>query len=520
MDILKEYARMCKSFQIRQEDLAVILGGEHTKLFLFFDAVRKGHLKTDEHAAHFLYQQSAQHGAYKQLKSELKKRLVNLMFIADFQAATQLTDLQRVVLKCNKNWAAIQMLTGRSMPNAAIDLASSTLQLALDYELTEVAFNCSRVLTIMYQLRYSKSPKLAIYRATMLDMRKVLLAQYQADEYYNILIQGVVQTSAIQTELYEKAMQYYTELSPYLERFGNFRLHLTARLIQIQGYSTGHKFAEGLEACDEAVAFFEKKPFEMKTQIGIFLNQKAACCLNLKKYDLGIETIIRNRSLLEEGTYNWFNNSLLHVKILLHKGGYRDSWINFQMLKNQPSVAKQNKVTQEEIQILEAYLSYLIYAKAIEPDEETEKSVKRFRLSRFLNEVPTFSKDKRGSYISVLVVQVMWTIIDVNTRDILVERMEALEKYRSRYVRNNENPRTHLFISLVKELIRSDYNPAKLTRRVPKILEKMSLLPAEINPMGQTAEVMPYEAIWGFMLKSLTEPMPPHPITQNLKKVA
>ena len=66
--------------------------------------------------------------------------------------------------------------------------------------------------------------------------------------------------------------------------------------------------------------------------------------------------------------------------------------------------------------------------KKFELEDDTVLKKKPFRINKFLNEVPIYSKDKRGSNISILIIHVFYLFIN-KKYDLILNRLESIKAY-------------------------------------------------------------------------------------------
>lgn len=64
---------------------------------------------------------------------------------------------------------------------------------------------------------------------------------------------------------------------------------------------------------------------------------------------------------------------------------------------------------------------------------------------RFLNDVPIFSKDKRGMNIPILIFHILYLILTKRYNDV-IDRIVRIEKYTTRYLKKDDNYRSNCFI--------------------------------------------------------------------------
>ena len=72
--------------------------------------------------------------------------------------------------------------------------------------------------------------------------------------------------------------------------------------------------------------------------------------------------------------------------------------------------------------------AYFYFLDQIGELNNASRRIKQFRLNRFLNSVPNYSKDKQGLNVTILVLQVL---IQISRREFghVIDRMEPLGTY-------------------------------------------------------------------------------------------
>ena len=129
-------------------------------------------------------------------------------------------------------------------------------------------------------------------------------------------------------------------------------------------------------------------------------------------------------------------------------------------------------------------------------------SNKVFKISRFLNEVPIFSKDKRGLNVPILILQTLFQL-QQRKYDHLIDRIEALSKYQQRYLCKEENYRSYVFIKMLIEIPKAYFNKNLVIQKTEKWSSQLRLVPIEISNQNHDLEILPYQHIWTFVLDLL-----------------
>jgi hypothetical protein len=147
-------------------------------------------------------------------------------------------------------------------------------------------------------------------------------------------------------------------------------------------------------------------------------------------------------------------------------------------------------------------MQLLIKMGKVTEAEDSENKLRPFRINRFLNEVPHYSRDKSGRNIAILIIHVLFLFIQKKD-DELDRRLDALGQYSFRYLRNDETLRSNAFIKMLQKLPDAHYHPIGIQRRVSKFYKRLTETPMNISEDSAETEVIPYEHLWEIVLELL-----------------
>jgi hypothetical protein len=275
-------------------------------------------------------------------------------------------------------------------------------------------------------------------------------------------------------------------------------------LIRIFGYTSVNDYQSVLNITEEMIKYFDKKPFELKTQTLVILHYNIASCIQLKLFDEGTKAAKRSITLVPKGTYNWYRDRLLYTQLCLHTERYQEAWENILDVIQHRSFDSQNEVIKDEINIYLSFLKYLIQYGKIKATRKEKEVLDSFDLSGYINIAPSFHKDKRGMNIPALISQILWLLAEKNYESVHF-RVLALNKYKSRHINKEEETyRTNLFIKMVNTLEKCEYRRRRVERKTSKTFDELKNTALNINNNALQTEVLPYEIIWSLMLNAMS----------------
>jgi hypothetical protein len=481
-----------------------------SKMEMLYNALSSKEIQTDDEATVFFKEKKEDIGSLGSLKSKLKERLVDSFFLLDFKESNY-SSRQKAFHECYKKWATIMALLNKNAKITGIDLAEKLLRHAGNFEFTELSLDILRVLRLQYSLVDGDVKKYDTVKEQYDKYEMIWLMESKAEKYYSELMIQYTNSKATQTEVSKMAQGYYEELSAFMKDCHSFKLHLFGRLIQLLIYNGENDYANTAQLCEEAIAFFDKKEYDSGLPLQVFYYNLIVCYLQLREFEKGQAVIDRCAYYFEEGSFNWFKLQELFFLLAMHTGHYTGAYDLYEKVTNYPRFEDKAIQIVEMWKIYQAYLYYLIKTGAI-PETAVSGKITQFKINKFLNEIPLFSKDKRGMNISILIIQILYSIAE-KKYDKTLERIEGIEKYCSRYLKENDTYRSNCFIRMILAIPQAAFHQEGVKRKTERYYKLLSSVPLEAARQAHEVEIIPYEVLWGMTVEMLemkiTKPKPP-----------
>jgi hypothetical protein len=500
MQALKELVYVVNKNKLRGIDLLGFPFSDDTKVGMLYDSVSTGEVETDTAAAEKIFGMAEPGANYRKLKADLTNRLVNALFLIDLKQPAY-NERQRAYQECYKNWAAAKLLFGKNARAAGVALAEKVLRYAEIFEFTGLCADVCRTLRLHYGALAGDEKLYRQYNDKFQQYRDLDDAESTAEGYYIELVSGHVKSRSLKEAVKTRALHCYAELEPALHRWQSHDLHLYGRLIELIIHTSVHDYRQAIRVCETAIEFFEKKPFDARVPLQIFYYQQAVGYIQLRLFDKQFFSNSTTLQFLEEGTYNWYKFQEAYVILGLHTRNYRWAYNIFKTAIRHKRFQFLPPDQQEYWKILEQYLHYLFLNHKIKVPEPNELFSK-FRLGRFLNQMPIFSKDKQGLNIAILVIQILF-LIQQNRRTESTDRIEAIEKYSERYLHNRYTIRSYFFIKMLLTLPKNRFDPLVVQRKSARYFTELQQHPFEMSNQSLQIEVIPFEDLWEMILQSL-----------------
>ena len=470
-----------------------------SKLYQLFEAVQTGRVNTDQDAAQLIYGEAGISAKYRNLKHELKKRLLNTLFFVD---SNNNSDRDKAYFQCWKDWAACRFLIEKSARKTAVSLAKKTLKKARQHDFFDLVSAISLLLRMHYALREKDTALFRHYDEIYEKAKSEEEYQNLAHKYYmQLVLDHTIESVTANPKIEQDARKYSEELEPLKEETSNIKFHYYLYQIKLLGTMGVFEYQSAKQVCAEAISYLQASETEFKGGIRNFLLNKLVCHIQLKEFEEGKTTAMQCRDFISEGAFNWFKTNEYFFMLSFHTENYQEAYNIYTAITNHPRY-KAYKILHETWSLYRMYLHFLYLLKKIKPAEE-DKSFRKLRLGKFINEVPSFSKDKHGMNIPVLIAQMAFLILQ-RKYDAAAERIDALNKYCDRYLKtNNPNFRCNCFIKMLVQIPISGFHPAGTDRRAKNYLKKMQTIEINFNNQAHEVEVLPFETMWGFILEAL-----------------
>lgn len=500
MDILNELVNVITKNKVKQIDVIGNRSDKKSRVNEFYQSLVSQKFKTAKEAAACLLQTEETDPAFIKLRNKLEKRLLNTVFFIDIKQPSY-NEQQKAYYTCLKEWAATKILFGKGARKSALQLSKKILKQALRFEFTELAIDAARMLRLHYGAMSGDEKKFNYYNQLFRELESVWIAENRAEELYTTLTLRYVFNKSTKEDIHQLALACSAELEPLLDRYSSNRLHLSGRLIQVIGYTSINDFPGTIQVCQRAIDFFENKKYLPKTAVQIFLHQQLVCYTQLRQYETGREVAEKCLEYLSEGNFNWFKHEELYLTLSLHTGQYQKAYEIFSKVAAHPNLEAQAQQLRETWKIIEAYIHYLALIGQVVPAEGDQR-FHHFRVARFLNEVPAFSKDKAGMNVPILIIQILFSILQ-KKYNTAIDRIETIEKYCSRYLRKDDSFRSNCFIKMLLQIPISGFHRHAVQRKAAPLLQRLRDVPLEIANQPHGIEIIPYETLWEFALLSL-----------------
>lgn len=482
--------------------------GAHWDVFLdsdpkmrhLFDLAAQGQVQSDEEAAAIIFGKPTVSPAYIKLKNKLKERLIKSFLLLDSKG-TEGDDRQAVYIDCNQKWAAAQVLLTHHAKANGIDILEKLLRRTLRFEFTELSLAILRILRLHYSTVEGDQKKYEQANRQYQELCTLWERENRAEELYTSLAISHVHDKSGKASISKLARRYFAEVELWMQESEAFKLNLLGRLIRIAIHTSVNDYRQTAELCGEAIAFFRKKDYDSGLPLQVFYYQLAVCYIQLREFEKGQELLERRQDVFQPGSFNWFKFKELFFLQAMHTGRYAEGVELCAEMIRHPKLSAQPAHVAEMWRIYDGFCHLLIQMGKVDGAEGKEKASK-FRRQKFLNDIPLFSRDKRGMNIPILILQIMFLLVERNY-SALTDRVEAIQKYCGRYLKRDDTYRSNVFIKMLMQIPQASFHKEAVLRKTDKLLAILKAAPIEIANQSHEIEIIPYENLWDMLIEHL-----------------
>lgn len=456
----------------------------------FIRGIHSGSYKTDEDAAQDLYAAPRTDQRYRTLKSRFYERLLNSLLTLQIKQPDH-SEYLTTYYKVTRNNIAAQTLVRFSARAAGTFVAERTLATAEKYQVTDVCISLLIILRESAGLTRNKRDFLELN--SKLEYYIKLLEVECRSEYYldSFMFESKRQKATI-ADLNSVASSYCQAIEKDLENYDTNLLRLNYYRMRLLRCEMMRDSEGGVAVAEAALEYLKANPrFTQPARIGEFSSSKMYFCVTLKRFEEALTMADDCLSTFASGGHNWYNAADLAFLAAMNVQQFPRAINYYRRAVEHPRFTVQPEVMVERFN---NHLAYLYMLPHLGLYSRTDELPKPLRISTYLNSVPEFSKDKKGSNCTVLISHVLLLII-TRQYDLVERRLDYLKVYSSRYLREKEFDRTRLFIRLLGVFPRSSFDPKRIKKNGQVLYQQLAETADEIA-LPEVVEVLPYELLY------------------------
>ncbi|HKR03428.1 MAG TPA: hypothetical protein VJY62_02245 [Bacteroidia bacterium] len=468
--------------------LQKIIGNDDSKkMFRLAHGFYDKSFENDAQAMQSLYGNQKKSASYRKLKSRLKDRLTDLIFLQD-AARSMKFPVDRSLLQAQRKIYAAQTLIMRDQRNAALTLLKPAFYSSVHFNHTHLALQACRLLCTHYAIAGNKK-KWNYFSSSFVELMALNTAEAEMHYLYCDTLVHIVHVIEYSREEQKMLRNSYIKAKKLYERFTSHFITIYYFRLAVYYYHSRLQFNKVIKLCKQGIAYLDAHPqFYQLTRAGEFLLMELESCLLLREFNRGRECVERLQLHFLPHSSPWVVFQAQYFLLAMRTGNYQEALEIF--YKVNPQNRKLSKIQQERWHIYEAYLNFALPDKFI---------IKQFNIFRFLNDVPLTSRDKTGYNFSILVAQII-LLVNMKETERLYDLKQSFRLYLYHYIKKNKHPRHYHFGRMLRFLFSYNFNPAKAAQKVkPYLINLQEQKKDKLNILEET-EIIPYETLWVMLM--------------------
>lgn len=404
---------------------------------------------------------------FRQIKYRLKRKLLDAVITqSGNNGGTALEDMSDAY----KLFSAGRIMMLKQAHQAGVEMLEKALNKALRQQMIGLALECAQPLSTYFSTLSGVQKKYLRYQELVDQLLERQQAETKCRSYYNRVSHAYThQWHDAPAIAFEACQAMKPLMSASIIAANAYYSSLFIAHIAAQDY-------EGLiKACNESLQYFSQFPSAPRSTIYSAYLKKATAHIHLAQYPQALGCTQEVVRIAENGKYSYCSAYFYQGIAGLHSGEIQLTLDALDQVT--PYIDLLPEPFQEQWRILEAYAALF--------------SSRKFKIGKFINEVPLFNKDKAGANAAIIIVQMLHYIKDGRTSD-YIERCAALERYTSRYLKGK--PKT--LAKLLLEVSKGHFNATTVQYRTKRLVK-------DLNKAERELEIMPAEKVWALVLEWL-----------------
>jgi hypothetical protein len=431
---------------------------------------------------------------FEKLTLRLRDKLTNMLFFIDLRGPKFSTSL-KAIAECYRNLAVFFLLIRFQQRSLAIEIGEKLVKQAMKFDLTEVTYPVLKSLCLHYSSVVFNARKYKYFNDLLEAEFQNQKDKHIVDDLYCYIFGQYAHTRASnKAAILEMVSERVPELVIVQERSNSFFVQRRAYLIRILYAQIIGDADEALNICDAALNYFTKEAkIESKVTILNFIIQKLAIHVKVRDFKAGKEAYDQGMAMTSHYSHDWNVLQYLYFLLSMHTGQYEEALKTYNAVTKDKKFVKAAPFFNEVWSIFEAYV-YIVATHSLDAELPT------FSATRYINNIPTFSKDKKGNNVSILIAHFILLLLQGKDGQAL-DRVDALKMYAHRYLREDETIRSNCFIKMLMALARANFNPIRARRYAERYEKKLRSTPMQLSEQSSEIEIVPYEELWEIVLQ-------------------
>ncbi|MBK9982551.1 MAG: hypothetical protein IPP15_09010 [Saprospiraceae bacterium] len=230
--------------------------------------------------------------------------------------------------------------------------------------------------------------------------------------------------------------------------------------------------------------------------------RRAFALIQLGRFEESISIGTKDMKNLPSGSLGWYFIAHYKLKALLYKADYGNAIKLIKLMLEDPGFSKLGGNHKELFGATLGYIHLIVNAGLAGDPIKMVKVLPEFKIGKFLNAIPVFSKDKLGINVSILLMHIGF-LLQRKNYNAIIDRIDSLKQYAYKYLRKDDTFRSNCMIKMVVQMTKADFNPIRTERYTSDLYKQLEQVKLAGSGENIETEIIPYEVLWGIMKKAI-----------------
>lgn len=435
------------------------------------------------------------------VKTRLRRMMINSVLL-DVDGRNDFSSYESAYATGFRMLTITRILVARRAYRQARQVAFSAFHSLRDYDIIPLLQQLAEVLSALHLGVGYKEKLFVQYDKLHQDYSRALYDLSQVQTRFRNVRHMVYAQRYPAVDIGRAAQRYWEELEDVQNRYpSNPQIQSLINQLETIAHINLGQYAEAIAASRRGEAVL--RSCHAVSQVVLHNNQltRLECILRLRDYRSGMDELAAAREHMKRDSINGIKLQEYAIRFGLITRHYDEAYTTLAAV-DRKSLQRHMTVRHQEFWlILEAYVNLLVKVGRI-GKAALQQKIPRFKVSRFFNEVPSFSRDKRGVNVQILIIHVLHFIVEHKFSKV-IDRAEALDRYSGRYLQNEENIRDSCFFRIIGIAVETNFLRQATELKAAPVYAKMKQKSSVMAARASETELVPYEELYDILIANL-----------------
>lgn len=468
----------------------------------FFYLIIKGTVTTDEEVAILLYGKGkdGSYAPYQKLKAKLKVYFpyrVCQLILPEGGALTTIFNTRMCLLWAKECKSRLKVMAAEWLLLEAFERAKEVEQFRIAREAAEEL--CGLYVGALYDPEKFQHFRKAVEHFSKIEEVVGILHTH----YYTMKGMEIKKDRRLQTHGND-FQPIFNETSALLQQYNgskvvNYGYGILQSILLINGnFSIARKYAE------EALEKTKELTYMKQGLLAIRISTLTLILSKLGKHKECLDLINQREQIGLSQSTSPYVYRFYRIVSLLALERYEESVFESGRIELLQVEKLHSTEYAASFRVIFAY-QHIISKLDVIPNIDLPKQVANFRLSRFMNQVQVFEKNKQGYNIHLRIIELIYLVIN-KKYDTFIDKTEGVEKYVVRYLSKPDHQRNGLFLKMLASAAKHNFDAEIIEREEQDNFKELKSLDNVAFLMDlPSTEFISYDKLWLLFLAALKE---------------